>query len=166
MKQLFGLFSFRPVCPAAIVAAGLFLCALCAGSCSNNDEYGELPGKIAEFVSTYFPGQAVESYTHSGANYHVRIKNGPGLTFGDNYSWTAVDGYGLPLPQVMLFDQLPPKLYGYLQDSRQLDSVFGMERDTRRYVLTLLDSSLTYDIATGELSGTVPTPARAAAPPA
>ncbi len=71
----------------------------------------------------------------------------PGLTFGENYGWTAIDGYGMPLPQVMLFDQLPPRLYAYLQDSQQqLDSVFGMERDSKRYVLTLLDSTLTYDI--------------------
>ena len=58
----------------------------------------------------------------------------------------------MPLPQVMLFDQLPPRLYAYLQDSQQLDSVFGMERDSKRYVLTLLDSTLTYDISTGDAS--------------
>lgn len=139
-----------------------FVCACSLGSCKNNDDYNALPGKIADFVSRYFPGQRVASYTHSGVNYHVRIDNGPGLTFGENYGWTAIDGYGMPLPQVMLFDQLPPRLYAYLQDSQQLDSVFGMERDSKRYVLTLLDSTLTYDISTGELSGTPPSrvPAR------
>ena len=63
----------------------------------------------------------------------------------------------------MLFDQLPPKVYAYLQDSQQLDSVFGMERDSKRYTLSLLNSTLMYDIASGELSGTTPSRVNAGA---
>lgn len=128
-----------------------------AVSCHGDDEWNEMPQEIADFVSKYFPGEGVGSYTHNGNTYHVRIDDGPGITFDSDYAWEIVDGYGMPLPQVMLFDQLPPKLYGYLQDSQQLDSVFSMERDSRRYTLSLLNTTLTYDIKTGEISGTTPT---------
>ncbi len=52
----------------------------------------------------------------------------------------------------MLFDQLPPKLYDYLQETEQLNSVFSMERDKDYYTLTLLDSMLRYTIATGAMT--------------
>ena len=87
----------------------------------------------------------------------MRVDDGPGITFDSDYAWEIVDGYGMPLPQVLLFDQLPPKLYAYLQDSQQLDSVFSMERDSRRYTLSLLNADLVYDIKTEEISGSVPT---------
>lgn len=126
-------------------------------SCGKDDEWGEVPREIANFIEQYYPGSAISSFSESDNTYHVRIKDGPGMTFGSDYSWIVVDGYGLPLPQVMLFDQLPPKLYGYLQDSQQLDSVFGMERDSSRYTLTMLNATLFYDIRSGEISGTTPT---------
>lgn len=137
---------------ALISAAMLFVMS----SCQNDDEWNDMPQEIASFVSKYFPGEGVNSYTHNGAAYHVRVDDGPGITFGSDYAWESVDGYGMPLPQVMLFDQLPPKLYAYLQDSQQLDSVFSMERDSKRYTLTLLDTTLVYDIESGQISGSVP----------
>lgn len=128
-----------------------------AVSCHSDDEWNEMPQEIADFVSKYFPGEGIGSYSHNGNTYHVRVDDGPGITFDSDYAWEIVDGYGMPLPQVLLFDQLPPKLYAYLQDSQQLDSVFSMERDSRRYTLSLLNADLVYDIKTGEISGSVPT---------
>lgn len=125
-------------------------------SCHGDDEWDAMPRDIADFVSQYFPGSGIGSYSHTGDTYHVRIDNGPGITFDSNYAWVSVDGYGMPLPQVLLFDQLPPRLYAYLQDSQQLDSVFSMERDSLRYTLSLLNSTLVYDIATGAINGSTP----------
>lgn len=147
----------RPVLQVLLAAMMSVALMFVASSCHSDDEWNEMPQEIADFVSKYFPGEGIGSYSHNGNTYHVRIDDGPGLTFDSNYAWEIVDGYGMPLPQVMLFDQLPPKLYGYLQDSQQLDSVFSMERDSRRYTLSLLNSDLFYDIKTGEISGTVPT---------
>lgn len=138
---------------AAMMSAALLFVS---SSCHNNEEWDEMPQEIADFVSKYFPGEGIGSYSHSSTGYHVRIDDGPGITFDNNYAWVVVDGYGMPLPQVMLFDQLPPRLYAYLQDSQQLDSVFSMERDSLRYTLSLLNSDLIYDIKTGAISGTVP----------
>lgn len=142
-------------------AALAVVLAVSATACHGDDEWDEMPAPIANFVSKYFAGQGINSYSYNGNVYHVRINDGPGLSFGTDYAWIAVDGYGMPLPQVFLFDQLPPKVYAYLQDSQQLDAVFAVERDTSRYTLTLLSTTLIYDIDTGELSGTVPTAAAA-----
>ena len=146
----------RPILMAVLSAAMSVAMLFVATSCHSDDEWDEMPQEIADFVSRYFPGEGIGSYTHNGNTYHVRIDDGPGITFDSDYAWEIVEGYGMPLPQVMLFDQLPPKVYAYLQDSQQLDSVFGMERDSKRYTLSLLNSTLMYDIASGELSGTTP----------
>lgn len=146
----------RPVLQMLLAAMMSAALLFVSSSCHNNEEWDEMPQEIADFVSKYFPGEGIGSYSHSSTGYHVRIDDGPGITFDNNYVWEVVDGYGMPLPQVMLFDQLPPRLYAYLQDSQQLDSVFSMERDSLRYTLSLLNSDLIYDIKTGAISGTVP----------
>ncbi len=146
----------RPVLQMLLAAMMSAALLFVSSSCHNNEEWDEMPQEIADFVSKYFPGEGIGSYSHSSTGYHVRIDDGPGITFDNNYAWEVVDGYGMPLPQVMLFDQLPPRLYAYLQDSQQLDSVFSMERDSLRYTLSLLNSDLIYDIKTGAISGTVP----------
>lgn len=130
--------------------------ALVQGGCSHADIWSELPADISSFITQYFPNSQLQSYTHNAGSYHVRIDGGAGLTFGATYQWTDIDGYGMPLPQVLLFDQLPPKIFDYLQETEQLNAVFAMRRDATRYTLTLLDNDLIYTIATGELSGTTP----------
>lgn len=136
-----------------LLLAAMALAALAwgAGGCRHTDEWDEVPGPIKEFVNQYFPFSQLESYNESGATYHLRISDGPGLTFDRNCSWIAIDGYGMPLPQVLLFDQLPPALYDYLQESENLNGVFSIERDTAFYSVTLLDSTLRYSIDTGAL---------------
>ncbi len=146
----------RPVFMLILSAVMSVFLLFAATSCHGDDDWDAMPQDIADFVSQYFPGSGIGSYSHNGDTYHVRIDNGPGITFDSDYAWVSVDGYGMPLPQVLLFDQLPPKLYAYLQDSQQLDSVFSMERDSRRYTLSLLNSTLIYDIATGAINGTTP----------
>ena len=77
-----------------------------AGGCSHRDLWDDVPGPVAEFLNQYFPYSELQSVTESGSNYHISIDDGPGLTFDYTYSWIAIDGYGMPLPQVLLFDQL------------------------------------------------------------
>lgn len=129
---------------------------LVLGGCNHAELWDELPSDITTFISQYFPNSELESVTDTGSGYHVRIANGPGLTFGADNRWTAVNGFGMPLPQVFLFDRLPPKVYAYLQETDQINAVFAVSRDDRTYTLTLLDHDLMYDIATQQLSGTTP----------
>lgn len=121
--------------------------SLSLSTCSDHGElYDSLPRKIASFVTQYFPGYGIDSYSSNSSVYHVRLDNGPGLTFNSDQSWIAINGYGLPLPPVLMFDQLPPALYVYLQETENTENVFAMERDGFTYTLQLLDSTVKYDI--------------------
>lgn len=144
-------------CRMAAAALFVFAMLFIPGGCHNSDLWSELPEDISHFISQYYPNSEVQSYTRNAGIYHVRLDDGPGLTFDSSYQWTDIDGYGMPLPQVLLFDQLPPKIYQYLQETDQLNAVFAVSRDSTEYALTLLDQNLRYDIASGELTGTAPT---------
>lgn len=124
-----------------------------------DSEYTALPDKIASFVTQYFPGYSVDSYSNTGSLYHVRLKNGPGLTFNHDQDWISINGYGLTLPQVLLFDQLPPDLYVYLEETENTENIFSVERDGFAYTLVLLNETIKYDIATSKITvDTAPEP--------
>lgn len=122
-------------------------------ACENNDLWDKVPQNIAEFIDRYYPDSELESAADAGGVYHIRLKNGPGMTFNADGSWTDINGYGMPVVQVFLFDQLPPKLYNYLQETQQLNSVFIISRDKDYYSIDLLDSSLRFDIANDTIIG-------------
>ena len=139
-------------------AAILFFLSLTfiPGGCGNAELWREMPQEIANFINQYFPNSELGSFSNDNGTYHARIHNGAGMTFDANYKWTDVDGYGVSLPEVLLFDQLPPKIYQYLQETEELSGVYAIHRTKTLYTITLLRQDLNYDIATGELTGTVP----------
>lgn len=145
--------AFSHIIAMVLLSAGLLFLPV---SCHNSELWNDLPAGASEFINTYYPMSELESATHSGSYYHARLSNGPGFTFDSSGSWVAVDGYGLPLPQVMLFDCLPPAMYEYLQEAELLNGVFAIARDGDVYSATLLESTLRYNVATGTLDGTVP----------
>lgn len=53
-------------------------------ACDHSDLWSEMPGEVAEFINKYYPMSELQSYSHEGSTYHVRIDNGPGLTFTRN----------------------------------------------------------------------------------
>lgn len=124
-------------------------------ACDNN-AWDELPEPIASFVSEYYPDSKVSAYgeTTDGGHY-VQIHNGAYLVFDSKYRWTSINGEGEVLPQVFLFDELPPSLYEYLQETENLDRVYMASRDNYKYELQLESSSLTYDIDSGQLTGEI-----------
>lgn len=124
-----------------------------SGCKDDSDLWGELPTEISQFITQYFPNSSIDSFSESANTYHVRINDGPGLTFNKDCEWEAINGYGMPLPEVLLFDQLPPALYTYLEGISELGSVFSMERDKATYTIVLLDTTLSYDISTEEITG-------------
>lgn len=132
--------------------------AICLGpaSCSHDDVWSEVPSTIAVFINRYFPNSQLSSCNRAGSDYRVRIKDGPGLTFNSDCEWTVIAGYGEKMPQVLLFDQLPPALYDYLEEAQALNSVYSMERDKARYIVGLQNTSVIYTIATGRISSPVP----------
>lgn len=127
------------------------LALLCTQACDRDDDFEALPRSISTFVCRYWPNPNIDSYTHPAADrYVVIVRDGPALTFGPApaYDWTEIDGCGLPLPQVLLYDQLPEPLYRYISATEALDAVFCLTRTPRLYTIRLLDSVLTYDPAT------------------
>lgn len=129
------------------------LCALLATACQSSDLFKELPGPISKFVSQYWPNPAIASYTEpSPGEYEVVITNGPTLKFDSNYDWTEIDGNGMTLPEVLLFDRLPEKLYDYLSAGSELDNVFSLVRTPRTITVTLLNSTVNYDIETQKIT--------------
>lgn len=127
----------------------ILLLAAGMAACNGDEDFNALPRDISSFVTEYWPDPDVESYTHPAADkYVVIIRNGPRLTFGTDYRWTDIDGCGLPLPQVLLFNELPEPLYKYLEATEQLNAVFAISRTPRQYTLLMLDSEITYDIQT------------------
>lgn len=80
------------------------------------------------------------------------MSNGPTITFDAQERWTEVDGNGAVLPEVLMYDELPPELYSYLQSTEQQNGVYEVKRDKYYYKLTMLDTVLSYDIATGKVT--------------
>lgn len=116
-------------------------------SCSKNEAYDEVPETIIMFITHYWPNPVIETYSHPSENrYEIIVKNGPTLDFDGDYSWTDIDGNGMPLPEVLLFNELPQKLYDYLEGGEYLNQVFEMERDSNGYKVTLLNVDVSYDI--------------------
>ena len=121
-------------------------------SCTDNEAYDDVPEPIITFITQYWPNPVIESYSQPSANkYRVDIKNGPSLEFDGEYSWTEVNGLGMPLPQIFLYDQLPQKLYDYLQTGEYLNQVFEVERNSTTYSLDLQTIDLYYDISSGTI---------------
>ena len=126
-------------------------------SCSSSDDLSdELAPKIAAFVNQYFPNTPVAAYTHTSDGYTVELSGGPEITFDTAQEWTAVDGRGEELPQVLLFDRLPPALYSYLEETSTTKSVYGMARTSATYTIRVTNTTLTYDIETGQISSPLP----------
>ncbi len=145
----------------AAAACGIALIiTVFVGGCHNAELWDEMPEEISQFITRYFPGSQLEDYGHGNDSYHVRLDNGPGLTFDNEFAWTAINGYGMPLPQVLLFDRLPPRMYNYIQETEQLNGVFAISRDNITYTATLIDNTITYNIRTGTLTGSDATKSR------
>lgn len=122
------------------------------GACSS-DVSEEMPASIQRFVTQYFPNMRVKSYAEIADRGHlVELASGPTLRFDSDNQWTDIDGNGALLPEVLMYDQLPTQLYDYLQSTEQQNDVTAVKRDSYYYKLTMPDTVITYDIATGDIT--------------
>ena len=128
------------------------LAAFCA--CQSSDIYSSLPAPIESFISKYWPNPDISDFEiEKDGSYSVTVKNGVTVEFDSDYSWTEVDGDGMPLPEMFLSDCLPSTLYNYLETAEATNQVFEVERNAARYEVTLLSSKVYYTIATDRVSG-------------
>lgn len=137
---------------ALIFLIGLFSVSLFT-SCDNEDVLNTPDGKIQYFVSQYFPGIGIDSKsTLADGDIQVVLKKSATLLFDKNGSWISVDGNGVTLPAVMLYDQLPDILYNYIVESEDTEGVYRIFRNSEIYVVNFIDSSVQYEIASGKIS--------------
>lgn len=120
------------------------------GACSSN-VWDELPENVSSFVGEYFPGQGIRSFSEEGDGEQVVLNNGTSILFDKNGEWTTVDLGGSVLPEVFLYDCVPPALFQYLEETSNTDNVYKAERTSREYILTLTDTYITYNIETGDI---------------
>lgn len=116
-------------------------------SCGDS-ELDELPSRIQNFITTYYPNASVESVSEISSGYVARIRNGATLTFDSESNWVDINGNGELIPSVLLYDQLPTKLYEYLLTMEKLNGVYRLQRNDKEIIVTLHDTYLTYDRAT------------------
>lgn len=132
----------------------LSVLALALSACSNNEEvYNNMPSEITKFVAQYYPNSQVETFTDTDTSYRLVLKDGPTILFDRTCLWEMLDGNGSVIVQNFLFNELPPELYEYLQSTDDLNQVFTVSRDSKTYTVGLLDQTLTYDIASGDITG-------------
>lgn len=135
---------------ASVVACIIVLLAL--ASCSDNHTYDQMPERVDNFIARYFPGYSIDTYDDSDNEIRVKLKNGPEITFNDDYYLKEIIGYGDPLPQMLLYDTLPPALYKYIEGNRNLGQVYNLEFTPRTVSVVLQDYSLIYNNQTGKIT--------------
>lgn len=122
-------------------------------ACDAEDGFNTPEQKIQQFVSQYYPGTPIDNEsTLTDGEIQVVLKNSATILFDANGSWLSVDGNGVVLPSVLLFDQLPGKLYDYIEEMEATDGVYRIFRNSTIYTVTFLDSAIQYEIASGSIS--------------
>lgn len=137
----------------------LLLALVGIGACSS-EAWEELPSPIAAFISQYYPGSGIKSYTENDNGSVVKVNNGATLKFDKENEWTEIDGNGVKLPEVMMYNLLPPALFDFLQSTSQQSEVYAMSRDRKFYKLTMQDTVITFNIQTSAITypGQAPAP--------
>ncbi|MCM1356320.1 MAG: hypothetical protein NC212_07950 [Staphylococcus sp.] len=129
----------------------MLLLIIILGACSNSI-WDEIPTPITSFIEQYYPNSNVKEFNTTDNGYKLKINNGASFSFDNDYRWTSIDGNGVHLPEVLVYNQLPPALFNYLQGIEAQTSVFSMSRDSTYYKLLMLDTVITYEIATGKIT--------------
>lgn len=129
----------------------IFFATVFAVASCENDVWDDLPSPIANFFTTYFPGQEVSSYSTTDNGSVASVSGGVTVTFNKENSWTDVNGNGSTLPSIFLYDQLPPKLYNYLEETEATSGVYKVTRNSEKYHIELKDTYIDYTISSGDI---------------
>lgn len=126
----------------------------CATTSTGEEGWGDSASeaRISRFMSEYFPNRSYTSAGQSDSTVVMRVSNGPSVSFDSTGHWVSMVGYGATLPQIFLFDQLPPNLYEYVQGLNATDKVYSVIVDHGLYTVDMRDTSVTYDNSTGTIS--------------
>lgn len=112
--------------------------------------WDDVPTSIKEFISSYWPGASVSDYDERNGNYYVTIKNGATLVFDANYQWTSINGNGVPIPSILIFNEMP-RIYQYLEARELTSDLMIAENNPRTIILTFSDFILEYNKETSDI---------------
>lgn len=142
----------RGAVKGGIIAIIALLGLLIFSSCSDNDDFNNLPRDIQSFLSEYYPGQSVASYNESGSTYTVNLDHSATIIFNAEHVWISVNGNGETIPTQFLYDKLPSTLYSYIVDADNLNSVYSVSWNAGIYQVHFLDSAISYDTVTEKIT--------------
>lgn len=112
--------------------------------------WDELPSPISTFITTYYPNSGISDYEEENATYYVKIKNGASLVFDSNYDWIQINGNGVPIPPIFIFNEMP-KIYQYLEARELTSDLMEAKNEPRTILLTFTDFRLEYIKETGDI---------------
>ena len=112
--------------------------------------WDDVPSSIQQFISTYWPGATVSRYDERDGQYYVAIKNGATLEFDSSYEWTKINGNGVPIPSILIFNEMP-KIYQYLEARELTSELMIAENEPRVIILTFSDFILEYTKETADI---------------
>ena len=114
-------------------------------ACSDDEPGTDLPQSITNFVERYYPFLKYSAEAVASGGYIVEIENSATLTFNSDEAWTDINGNGEVLGEMLLYDQLPERLYDYLEETENIQGVYRISRNMKIYTVQLLDSTVTYN---------------------
>ena len=110
--------------------------------------WDEVPTKIADFVSNYYPMSGISDYSETDDIYKVTVRGGSTITFDSNYNWLTFNGNGSTLPVMFITDRMPEVVVRYLTELEALDKVYAAYNDPRTITLQMLNYKLEYTKST------------------
>jgi hypothetical protein len=109
--------------------------------------WDEVPGRIQEFIAQYWPGSTVSAYDVVDGEYHVTIKDGASLVFDSEYNWLLINGNGVAIPSILIYDEMP-HIYTYLLARELTHDLMIAENLPRVIILTFTDIIIEYTKST------------------
>ena len=118
-----------------------------------NDAWEDVPSKAYDFCMEYWPEYAIQTYGNVDGVQVVVIKGAATVYFDQASQWIKIDGNGGTLPPMLMYDQLPGPLYTYLEQVEAVRAVYILARNATSYEVTLANQTVTYNVETGEITG-------------
>ena len=120
-----------------------------------------VPFAVDNFVDQFFHGRGLSKSTDLGNDeYTITVKDGPTMTLkviSDSYinpyvSLLSYTGHGETMPPYLAQDQLPEKLYNYIDGLEMTTEIHDMARSNGKITVNLTNATVEYDTVTGTIT--------------
>jgi hypothetical protein len=131
----------------ALVMAVIVVGAMAVVGGCGTAMWDEVPGRIQEFIAQYWPGSTVSAFDVIDGEHHVTIKDGASLVFDSEYNWLLINGNGVAIPSILIYDEMP-HIYTYLLARELTHDLMIAENLPRVIILTFTDIIIEYTKST------------------